>query len=175
MKYKDALKQSMFLLSQQEKSVFIGYNTRLGSRANGSLVGIKDEKLIETPVAENLMMGLAVGMSINGFLPLVYFERFDFILNAMDSIINHLDKIKSLSDGEYNPKVIIRAVIGNTKKPLYTGSTHTQDLTGLFRQCVSFPVIKLNNTKEILESYELAINSDTSFLLVEEKDRYEEE
>lgn len=175
MKYKDALKQSMELLGQHEKSVFIGYNTKYGSKANGSLININENKLIETPVAENLMMGLAIGMSLNGFLPLVYFERFDFILNAMDAIINHLNKIESLSNGEFKPRVIIRAVIGNINKPLYTGSTHTQDFTEMFKKCVSFPVIKLITPKQILRSYEKAFNDNSSYLLIEEKDRYEEE
>jgi pyruvate dehydrogenase E1 component beta subunit len=175
MKYKDALRQSMTFLSEDLNCRFLGYNVKYGSKANGTLVNINNNQLIETPVAENLMVGMAIGMSIEGLKPVVYFERFDFILNALDSIVNHLDKIEKLSNNEYNPKVIIRVNIGGTKKPLFTGLTHTQDFTEVLSKMVSFPVIKLVTVNDIIKYYVLASKWETSMMLIEERDRYEEE
>lgn len=170
MTYKEAIIQSMKTVEKDSDAVFIGYNVKCG-KAGGTLEGISEDKLIETPVAENLMVGMAIGMSLNGKLPVVYFERFDFILNAMDALINHLDKIEDLSEGEFLPKVIIRCVVGGTKKPLYTGPTHTQDFSWMFSKC-SFPVLNCKTPDEILSAYSTAIKSNKSSMIVEYKDLY---
>ena len=82
-KYQDAIKEAMETLAKNDKVIFLGYNTRCGGRCNGSLKNVPDAQIIETPLAENLMMGMAIGLSLEGYIPVVYFERFDFIFNAM--------------------------------------------------------------------------------------------
>lgn len=172
MLYIDALKLSMNELAKQEKTVFIGYNTKF-TRAANTLIDIPESQLIETPVAENLMMGMAIGMSIRGYKPIVYFERFDFIFNALDSIVNHLDKIKTMSNNDYDPKIIIRVVVGKKNKPLYSCITHIQDYTDSIAKMVDFPVIKLNNSKSILHYYKRASEWKTSMILVEVRGFYD--
>lgn len=172
MTYKECLIESMDMLCKDNKTLFVGYNVKYG-RANGTLVNVDEKKLIETPVAENLMMGMSIGLSINGYKPVVYFERFDFILNAMDAMVNHLDKLKDISNEEYDPKVIIRVVIGGSKKPLFTGITHTQDFTEAIIKMVKFPVIKLENKEKINQYYTFAYNCNTSVMLIEERDLYD--
>jgi len=97
MKYKDAIKQSMEMLAENENTIFLGYNIRYGSKAYGTLTNISNNKKIETPVAENLMVGLATGLALEGYRPIIYFERHDFMLNALDGIVNHLSKIERMS------------------------------------------------------------------------------
>jgi len=81
---------------------------------------------------------------------------FDFILNAMDAIVNHLDKIAEISHGEFTPTMILRIVVGNKDKPLFTGKTHTQDFSFGLKQFVKFPVIQLVQTAEIVTQYQSA-------------------
>ena len=47
------------------------------------------------------MKGLAIGMSFEGFLPVLYYERHDFMMVVADAIINHIDKIERISHGEF--------------------------------------------------------------------------
>ena len=171
--FKVAIQESMKMLAKDDKTIFVGYNVRYGNKAAGTLNGISESQLLETPVAENLMLGLAIGLSIEGFKPIVYFERFDFILNALDAIVNHLDKIKELSNGEYEPKVIIRAVVGRKQKPFFAGLTHVQDFTESMKRLVAFPVIKPRSSKELIEVYQKAYKAKESYLIVEEMDNYE--
>lgn len=131
MTYREEITEAMQALAKDERTFFVGYGLRYG-RAMGTLAGIPDEQIIETPVAENLMVGLAHGMALNGFRPVVFFERFDFVLNAADAIINHLACAKAISRGEFSPGVIIRVVVGNSRKPLFTGATHTQEFSQAF-------------------------------------------
>jgi pyruvate/2-oxoglutarate/acetoin dehydrogenase E1 component len=151
--YKSSLTAAMHELARDPKVIFVGYGVRVGGQAAGTLKGIPAAQLLETPVAENLMLAIAIGQALKGYKPVVYFERFDFILNAMDAIVNHLDKMEELSSREFSPAILIRVVVGNTKKPLYTGVTHTQDFTKPMRQMVSFPVVRLEKTEQIGPAY----------------------
>lgn len=170
--YKNALIEANTNLARDDKYRFIGYGLSKG-RALGTLVNVSARQIIEMPVAENLMAGLGIGLSLKGYFPVVFIERMDFLLNSLDAIVNHLDKIKSLSNNEFSPACIIRCVVGNKSKPLYTGSTHTQDFTEAMRNLVQFPVIQLRKTEDVLGSYAIAdtnLRSGISTILVEFKD-----
>jgi len=170
--YKDAIKSSMNFLAEDPKSVFIGYGVRTCTKGGGFFSDIPEDQLIETPVAEGLMLSLAMGLSLEGYKPLVFYERFDFIMNAMDALVNHLDKMPIISKGEYAPKVIIRCVVGGTETPFFTGVTHTRDHTESIKNMVQFPVLKPNNREEMIEAYRQAYASSHSYLIVEKKDWY---
>jgi len=74
----------------------------------------------------------------------------------MDAIVNHLDKIAEISHGEFTPTMILRIVVGNRQKPLFTGKTHTQDHSVALRSLVSFPVIQLMDARSICQQYGIA-------------------
>ncbi|KHO55455.1 MAG: pyruvate dehydrogenase E1 component subunit beta [archaeon GW2011_AR19] len=172
MKYKDAIKKSMEELAKLDKVRFLGYNVNRGSRAYGTLKDVPKEKCIETPVAENLMVGLAIGMSLEGYKPVVFFERHDFILNSLDAIVNHLDKIEKMSYEQFKTPVIIRANVG-AKKPLTPGAQHTQDFTEILKKIVTFPVYELLNSKQVIECYSKVKNFENSALIIERRELYD--
>lgn len=144
--YKQAISDSMDFLAKDKDVHFVGYGL-INGRAGGTMKNVPAAQLCEMPTAENLMAGVAIGMSIKGLKPVLYFERADFVFNAMDAIVNHLAAMRKLSDGEFNPTCIIRVVVGNKSKPLFTGPVHTQDITDAMRSLVSFPVIALGRAK----------------------------
>ena len=167
-KYSDAVSLAMKELGDKG-AIFIGYNVARGD-AMGTLKEVPFDQKLETPVAENLMSGLAIGMSFEGFLPVIYFERHDFILVAMDAIVNHIDKIERISHGEYKVPIIIRAVTADAG-PFYSGITHSQDFTPMLREAVSFPVIDPIGG-EILDAFRGAANSGRPAIIIERKSRY---
>ena len=167
--YKDAVNIAMKELAELG-AIFIGYNVARGD-AMGTLKDVPSDQKIETPVAENLMAGLAIGMSFEGFLPVVYFERHDFMLVAMDAIVNHIDKIERISHGEYKVPVIIRAVTADAG-PFYSGITHSQDFTNLLKTAVSFPVSDPKNGSEILKAFREAVASQRPAIIIERKSLY---
>ena len=171
MEYLDAVKKSMVSLAEDDRTIFLGYNICFGSQAYETLKDIPKERKIETPVAENLMIGLATGLSLAGYRPLVFFERHEFVLNALDGIVNHLDKIEKISEGQYQTPVIIRATIGGTK-PLMPGLQHIGDFTESFRNLVSFPVYVPKNAEEVIETYESAKNSSGPTMIIERRDLF---
>ena len=159
-------------LSKLSKVRFIGYGLQKG-RALGTLSLVDEKKIIEMPVAENLMVGFGIGRSLKGYFPIVFIERMDFILNALDAIVNHLDKIKEKSGTQFSPGLIIRCVFGNRTKPLYTGITHTKDYSEAISKMISFPVIKILKVEDVEISYKIAIENlkcGKPTILVEYKD-----
>lgn len=175
MTYKDELKRAMEYLAADSRFKFVGYNVACGSKANGTLVNVPEVQLIETPVAENLAVGLAMGYAMRGTDALAYVERFDFLLNAADAIVNHLDKIKRMSKNQFAPHIIIRTLVGSTTKPLFTGLTHTQDFSEAFAKMLQFPVVQLKTPESVFTEYVKALDrlEFSSTLLVEYRDAYE--
>lgn len=171
MLYKDAVKNAMEMIEAMPNSVFVGYNLKYGSKSYGSLTDVKPNKIIEMPVAEQLMTGLATGMAMSGWLPVLIFERHDFLLLATDQIINHLIKMKSMTRGAYDPKVIIRAIVGGTV-PFYPGQQHDQDFSNIFQDCTNLTMIKPKTADEVHEAYDLAVTTNGPVLISEERDLY---
>ena len=167
--YKEAMSQAMTELGN-EGAIFIGYNVARGD-AMGTLKNVSNDQKLETPVAENLMSGLAIGMSFEGFTPVLYFERHDFMLVAMDAIGNHIDKIERISHGEYKVPIIIRAVeaFGG---PFYSGPTHHQDFTNVLKTLVEFPVMDPVTGVDVLKAFKGAYASKRPAIIIERKSRY---
>lgn len=174
--YKDALRDAMTELGKASETIVVGYNTsKVGGHGGGSFSGFTEERIFECPLAENCMMGVAIGLSLDGLIPIVWLERMDFVLLALDAIVNHLDKIAQLSEGLHKPACIIRCVVGNSKTPLFTGVTHTTNYSKAMRKMVSFPVIQLNDAESIKRTYEYALidaREGISTMIVEMKDLY---
>jgi len=126
MKYKEIIKLKCEEYAKNPMARFIGYNTVFGSRMYGTLSDISPNQCIESPVAENLMAGLAMGMSLEGYRPVLCFERHDFILLALDAIVNQMDKMPWMSGDRFKYPVIIRAIVGG-KSPIDPGPMHSQD------------------------------------------------
>lgn len=174
MSYKEALTAAMTDLAQDPLRRFVGYGLLGGKGGGGTMKHVPDRQCAESTVAENMMLGMAHGMAMAGLKPVVYLERADFIHCAMDALVNHLDKCEEISRGEFNPCVIIRVTVGNQKKPLFTGPTHTSNPTEGLRALLKMPVYELFSPEDVASAYERAKeNQDSgkcSTVLVEHKD-----
>jgi pyruvate/2-oxoglutarate/acetoin dehydrogenase E1 component len=117
------------------------------------------------------MAGLSLGLAIENFKPVLIFERHDFMLNALDSLVNHFDKIRDLSNGDYTPSGIIRAIVGS-EHPINPGPQHKQDFTKALREMVDMPIYDPSNPTEVLEAYQKGLVADGPVMVVERRDLY---
>ena len=177
MKYFDELKKSMQFLSKNEKTVFIGQAVEVpGTAMSNTLQGINSKKLIELPVAEEMQMGITSGLALNGDIPISIYPRWNFLLLAMNQLINHLDKVNIMSNNGFDVKAIIRTGVGS-QRPLHPQHQHIGDFTDAVKKmCTSIDIIKLNDAEDIFPSYEKALNrkDGKSTILVEFGDYYNE-
>ena len=169
--YQENLTKAMKMLGKNKKTIFLGQTLIYGgSPMFKSMEFVPKNKIYEMPVFEDTQLGLSIGLSLEGFIPVSIFPRIDFLICATNQLVNHLDKIEEMSNNEFSAPIIIRTQIGNTK-PLYPGCQHCQDHTkGLKSMCKHIEVIKIKNEKEVIPSYKLALKrakQGKSTLLVE--------
>jgi pyruvate/2-oxoglutarate/acetoin dehydrogenase E1 component len=175
MTYKEAATQSMLEFAADPKARFVGYGMLDGKGGNGTMKTIPNEKIVETTVCEGLMVGIAQGLAMQGFKPMVLIERADFIWRAMDAIALHLDQCEDISRGEFKPGVIIRVVIGNKEKPLFTGPTHTGDPYDALRDILKMLVFRTSCPDGIKFWYSVATERQERgerTMIFERKDLY---
>lgn len=167
----------MKYLAEDSRTVFLGQAVAVqGTAMRQTLEEIDSNRLVELPVDEDFQMGMSIGMALRGKIPICIFPRWNFLLLATNQIVNHLDKLKELTQETTPPKVIIRTGIGS-EKPLHPGPQHTGDFTEAFRHmCQSINIVRLDNKEDIFESYRVALERDdgVSTLLVEWSDKYGE-
>ena len=167
--YREALTDAMTMLAQNPRTLFIGQNTIYGGAVDipATLAQVPMDRRIEFPVAEDLQMGVCIGLALAGWLPMCIYPRMDFLLLAMNQLVNHLDKFEEMSAGRYKPKVIIRAGIG-ARMPLDPGPQHRQDYTEALKlMLTNVDVVRLDDVGQIGAAYEKAYHSPCSTILVE--------
>lgn len=174
--YHDELRKAMVLLSEQPNVVFLGQGVGSpGTSMHSTLSDVPHHLRLEMPVAEELQMGMAIGMALQGFLPVCIFPRWNFVLRAADQLVNHLDRLPIYSDGEFKPKVIIRVAVPSTW-PFDPQSQHDDDLSGAFIDVLrTVAVRKLGNEKDIVPLYRNIAAGDSSAIMVEYTDLYKNE
>ena len=95
-------------------------------------------RIIDTPVSESACTGAAVGASICGMKPIVVHPRMDFMLYAMDAIVNQAAKWSYMFDGKSNPSLTIRAIINRGGSQ---GAQHSQALQSWFAHIPGLRVV----------------------------------
>ncbi len=143
-----------------------------GTTMSATFADVPAEKRLELPVAEDLQMGMATGLSLAGLIPVCVFPRWNFLLCAANQLVNHLDRLPIYSAGGYRPKVIIRVAVPSTH-PFNPQSQHDDDLTEPFRMMLrTVKVVTLREAESILPEYQRALRGDGSTILVEYTDKY---
>ena len=95
------------------------------------------ERVFDTPLSEDGMMGIALGMALSGLRPIHVHIRMDFILLAMNQIVNMAAKLRYMSGGKVYAPVVIRVIIG---KSWGQGAQHSQSLYPLL---MNIPGLKI--------------------------------
>ena len=177
MKYFDQLKKSMEFLDKNRKTLFVGQAVEVpGTAMSNTLVNVNKNKRIELPVAEEMQMGITIGMLMSGHIPVSIYPRWNFLLLAINQLVNHLDKLSIMTNNKYKSKAIIRTSIGS-QRPLHPQYQHIGDFTSQIKKmCKNINVVKLSNPNQIFKEYKKALNrkDGVSTILVEYGDYYNE-
>ncbi|MCP3730288.1 alpha-ketoacid dehydrogenase subunit beta [Sphingomonas sp. MG17] len=85
-----------------------------------------EDRVVDTPLTENGIMGMAVGMAIAGDRPVLEMQFLGFMYNAWGQLIYHLSNLHQKTGGAMKVPVTIRAVFGGGIKPLPFHSESTE-------------------------------------------------
>lgn len=172
MTLKEQLTSTMEELSRNDKVIFLGEGLIDASPIYGTMINVPKNKVIEMPIAENLIVGASIGLALEGYIPVVVFQRMDFMLCAADAIINHLCLMPKMSGGRITLPVIIRTVVGSQDiKKFNVGMQHSKDLTYIFSPYIN--TITLKPEYNVKELYLKQLEHPEPVMIVEWKDDYE--
>jgi pyruvate dehydrogenase E1 component beta subunit len=132
--YRDALKEAQEQLLRNDERVFLlGEGVDDPGGIFGSTVDLWKEfgkdRVMDIPIAENGLTGVAIGAAIAGMKPVFIHMRMDFLPMCMDQIINHAAKWNYMTGGRVNVPLVIRSIIG---RGWGSAAQHSQALHGLF-------------------------------------------
>src|SRR3972149_5664936 len=95
------------------------------------------ERVKDTPIAENVIIGAAIGAGMVGQRPIAELMTINFAFSAMDYIVNQAPKLHYMFGGQFQVPIVIRAVSGGGRQ---LGATHSQTPDAVFAH---FPGLKV--------------------------------
>ena len=107
----------------------VGKNGGVFRATEGLLDEFGGERVVDTPLAEDAIVGMAIGMALYGLQPVVEIQFMDFIYPAFNEIVSELAKLRYRSGGQYQARVVIRTPYGGGVKG---GHYHSQSTEAYF-------------------------------------------
>jgi len=130
------------------------------------------ERVIDTPVSESACTGAAVGASLAGMRPIVVHPRMDFMLYAMDAIVNQAAKWSHMLGGQANPSLTIRGIINRGGEQ---GAQHSQALHAWFAHVPGLRVVMPSTVKDARDLLVASVLSPDPVLYIDDRWLYEQE
>ena len=142
MKFTESICQATdYILETYPESFVIGLGVSYVNGADGTLGNLIKKfpnRIIDTPVSEASLTGLALGSAISGMLPIVHHGRVEFALLALDQIATQASKWNYMFGGDYKAPVTFRIAVG---RQWGNGPQHTQALYSLFGNITGLKVV----------------------------------
>ncbi|MBT5752054.1 MAG: alpha-ketoacid dehydrogenase subunit beta [Rhodospirillaceae bacterium] len=169
--YAEAISEGLKEAMAHDDSVFImGQGISDPSSYWGTTAGIIDQfgvdRVMEMPVAENGMVGIAVGAAMSGQRPVICLHRVEFSLLAIEQIVNNAAKAHYVSNGVHRSPLVIRMVVG---RGWGQGPEHAQSLESVFSHFPGLKVIMPTFPDDAKGMLIAAIQDDNPVIMIENR------
>lgn len=166
----NALKEEM----QKDPTVFIaGEDVANAGGSFGITRGLLDEfgpgRVIDTPISESAIVGMAVGASSTGLRPVIEIMFMDFIAVCFDPIINQAAKMRYMSGGQMTLPLVIRTQSG---AGVNAGPQHSQSLEALLFHIPGIKVVMPSNPYDAKGLLKASIRDNNPVVFIENKALY---
>lgn len=136
----------------------------------GTTTGLADkygpDRILDMPVAENGMTGIAIGSAIAGMRPILTHQRVDFCLLALDQIVNNAAKWRYMFAEQMKAPVVIRLIVG---RGWGQGPQHSQSLQSIFAAIPGLKVVAPSNPHDAKGLMLSAVKSDDPVVYLEHR------
>ncbi|MEI7527731.1 MAG: transketolase C-terminal domain-containing protein [Elusimicrobiota bacterium] len=141
-KYSQAVNEAVSQCMERDPAVFIiGEGVPDPKGIFGTTLGLKEKfgsaRVMDMPVSENGVTGIMIGAALAGMRPVMTHQRMDFMLYAMDQLLNNAAKWKYMFGGRSVP-LVIRTIIG---RGWGQGAQHSQNFQALFAHIPGLKVV----------------------------------
>ena len=169
----DALSEGIVEEMRADPHVIIfGEDVAVGG-AFGVTRGLLDEfgekRVINTPISEDTIMGLAVGAAMAGKRPIVEIMFMDFMTLAMSQLVNHAAKIHFMSGGQLNVPMVIRVQQGAQGG---WGSQHSQSLEAWFTHTPGLKMVAPATAADAKQMIRGAVQDESPVIFIEHRGLY---
>ncbi|OUS30460.1 alpha-ketoacid dehydrogenase subunit beta ['Osedax' symbiont bacterium Rs2_46_30_T18] len=169
-----ALNSAMDIAMDRDPNVLVmgedvGYFGGVFRCTDGLYKKYGSHRALDMPIAEGGIMGVAIGMGVNGLRPIVEIQFSDYIYPAIDQIVSELARLRHRSGGEYFAPVVIRAPCGGG---IRGGQTHSQSPEGIFTHACGLKTVMPSNPYEAKGLLIAAIEDDDPVIFFEPKRIY---
>lgn len=128
-----------------------------------------EDRVIDTPLAELSIVGVAIGMALNGLRPVAEIQFADFIHPAFDQIVSEASRIRYRSNGAFECPMVIRTPYGGG---IHGGLYHSQSIEGFFTHVPGLKVVAPSTPYDTAGLLWAAIQDDDPVLFLEHKKTY---
>jgi acetoin:2,6-dichlorophenolindophenol oxidoreductase subunit beta len=154
------------------ETIVFGEDVALPNGPFGATKGLHakfGDRVFDTPISESAMIGTALGAAVSGLRPVVEVMYGDFLLVAMDQIVNQVANARYVSGGALIPRLTIRTQQGATPGSC---AQHSQSLEALFAHIPGLRVGLASGAAQAYAMLRAAIASDDPVLLFESRRLY---
>ncbi len=172
--YREALNDAMREEMQRDSNVFIlgedvGFFGGAFKITEGLFAEFGEKRVIDTPIAEGLIVGAAIGAAMTGLRPIAELMTVNFALLAMDQIVNHAAKIRYMFGGKARVPLVVRAPGGGGKQ---LGAQHSQSLESYFLHCPGLKLVMPSTPKDAKGLLKESIRDNGPVIFLEHEHLY---
>jgi pyruvate/2-oxoglutarate/acetoin dehydrogenase E1 component len=175
--YAEAINETLQqLIEEDERVVLVGQGVNspwyVGSTTKGLIERFGEERLIDTPVSENAVTGIAVGAAVAGLRPILEHPRMDFMYLAMDQIANHAANWHFMFGGQVCVPLTIWGIINRGGEQ---AAQHSQALHSMFTHVPGLKVVMPSTPHDAKGLLVSCVRDDNPVLFVDDRWLYDVE
>ena len=172
--YIEAVTQALREEMLRDQRVFIlGEDVGVRGGVFRATAGLYEEfgesRVIDAPLAESAIAGVAIGAAAYGMRPIAEMQFADFIMTAVNQIINEAAKMRYRSNGDWNCPVVIRAPYGGG---VHGALYHSQSIEAMFCNVPGLKVVAPSTPYDVKGLLKSAIHDNDPVLFLEHKRCY---
>lgn len=172
--YREALNDALREEMERDPNVFIlgediGFFGGAFKVTEGLFAEFGEKRVIDTPIAEGLIVGAAIGAAMVGLRPIAELMTVNFALLAMDQIVNHAAKIRYMFGGKTKVPLVVRAPGGGGSQ---LGAQHSQSLESYFLHCPGLKVVIPATPEDAKGLLKESIRDDNPVIFLEHEHLY---
>ena len=127
------------------------------------------ERVVSTPISKSTIMGAGLGSALVGMRPIIEMRIFDFVMCAMDELVNQIAKVRYMFGGQAKPAVVVRMPHGMWRN---SAAQHSQMLEAWFAHLPGVVVVTPSTPADTAGLLVQAIRSDDPVLFFDPKDLF---
>lgn len=160
-------------LGRDQRTVYLGETIRKAG-SSGASYGLYDrfgpKQIIETPVSENGIVGVALGLGLSGYRPIVEIYTADFLLTVANEVLSDIPKWRHQHRRRGGLPITIRTWMGST---LGRGPEHSQCMEAYLHHAPGLTVIAPSTPRDLAGLLRAAIRSDEPCVVLEHRVVYD--